>query len=201
MRLYEIQGFGAYPNEELLIEGWLDSVKKALGDKVDQTVQTVSNTAAALQVFYKIGTNKEYLETVTFLIKKDIKQKLKNLGDGPIMAKLKQLVMKIFPEGRGLMDFIKGCIICAVLKMANSLVDKFNSAKKIGGQVLDNVKDQAQEVVGNLLQKMTGLDTMVNQLSQASGIFTILQALGIANDLLFELLTNINSKIQSVRTA
>ena len=197
MRLYEIQGFGACASEDILLEGWIDSVKKTLGDKVDQAVTVVSNTASALQVFYKIGTNPEYLESVTFLIKKDIKQKLKALGDGPIMSKLRDFVVKIFPQGRKLLDFVKCCIICAALKLVGDLVDKYNSAKKIGSEVIDNVKDKAKEVVGGLIQQMSGLDQMVNQLTQASGIFSILQALGIANDLLFELLTNVNKKIQS----
>lgn len=199
MRLYEIQGFGAYPNEDLLLEGWLDSVKKSLGNKVDQAVTTVTNTATALQVFYKIGTNPEYLDTVVFLIKKDIKQKLKALGNGPIMTKFRTFIMSIYPDGRKLLDFVKCCIICAALKLVGKLVEKYDSAKKIGGEVVDNIKDKAQEVVGGLVQKMTGLDQMINSLTQASGVFTILQALGVANELLFELLSNVNRKIQSVR--
>jgi hypothetical protein len=177
----------------------MDSVKKALGGKVDQAVTVVNNTASALQVFYKIGTNPEYLDTVVFLIKKDIKQKLKALGNGPIMTKFREFVDKIFPAGRKLLDFVKCCIICAALKFVGGLVEKFNTAKKVGGQMLDQIKDQAQDVVGELLQKMTGLDTMVNGLTQASGVFAILKGLGIANELLFELLTNVNKKIQSVR--
>lgn len=152
-----------------------------------------------MQVFYKIGTNPEYLETVVFLIKKDIKQKLKALGDGPIMTKFRQFVMRLYPDGRKLLDFIKCCIICAALKMVRGLVDKFDSAKKVGGEIVDNIKDKAKEVVGELINKMTGLDQMISSLSQASGVFTILQGLGIANDLLFELLTNVNKKIQSVQ--
>lgn len=199
MRLYEIQGFGAYPNEDLLLEGWLDSVKKSLGNKVDQAVTVVNNTASALQLFYKIGTNPEYLDTVVFLIKKDIKNKLKALGDGPIMTKFREFVWKIYPEGRKLLDFVKCCIICATLKLVGGLVEKYNSAKKVGTEIINNVRDQAQEIVGGLIKNMVGLDQMVGSLTQASGVFAILQGLGVANELLFELLTNINKKIQSVR--
>lgn len=199
MRLYEIQGFGAYPTEELLLEGWLDSVKKSLGDRVDKTVNVVNNTTAALQIFYKIGTNPEYLESVVFLLKKDIKQKLKALGDGPIMTKFKQFVMKIYPEGRKLLDFVKCCIIATALKFAKGLVEKFQSAAKAGSEAVNGIKDQAQEVIGNLISKMANLDTMVDSLTQASGVFTILKSLELANDLLFELLTNINKKISGLR--
>lgn len=197
MRLYEVHGFANLPTEEMILEGWLDSVKKTLGDKTDQAVKVVNNTATALQVFYKIGTNPKYLDTIVTLLKKDIRTKLKGLGNGPLMTKLREFISKLIPEGNKLLDFVKACIVCAVLKFASGLVDKFNSAKKIGQAAIENAKDAASEVVSGLIQKMTGLDAMISGLSQASGIFAILKSLGVANELLFEILGKLNHKIEN----
>lgn len=194
MRLYEIEGFGSSLNEEMLMEGWLDSVKKALGDKVSQGVTAVNNTIAALQVFYKIGTNPQYLESATFLLKKGIKNKLKYLDGGQATTALKNAVIKAYPQGRGLVDFIKGCMIEAVLQAYGKISDTVSSAKNMTKDGLDQAKDK----IFDWAKDMSGLDSMISSMTGANAIFMILRGMGIASDLLFSTLSTINQKIGSI---
>ncbi len=192
MRLYEIQTLCEYDNDDLLMEGWLESIKGAVGSRIDQTVSVVNNTTTALQVFFKIGSNEEYLETMTYLIKKNIKTNLKALGQGPVIDKFVAFISRIFPQGRKLLDFLKACVLNAVIQFVGGIVEKIGNIK---GAMIDSAKGEAQEVVTTLINKMVNLDSMIGGMSQASGIFTIMKTIGVANEYLFELLNQLNKKI------
>jgi hypothetical protein len=198
MKLYEVTGFGNL-SEDMLVEGFLDSVKKALGSKIDQAVTSVSNTATALQVFYKVGSNPEYLDTATFLLKKRIKNYLKSFGDGPVITKLKALMDRIFPNGRGMMDFIKCCVLVAALAGVNAIMNKVREAMNLADQAKNLVVEKSTEMITGLISKLTNLDSLVKSLTNASGIFSLIEGIGVANKLLFQTLDEVNKKINSVR--
>ena len=93
MRLYEID---KQISEDMICEGLMDSIRQYVGDKVTNAVSVVNNTASAMIVIYKVASNPEYLDTITFLLKKAIKQKIKidkwKLFDSTSILKLDTIV-------------------------------------------------------------------------------------------------------------
>lgn len=169
-------------NQDMLAEGWLDTVKQSLGGRVAGATGVVRNTKDALTVFYKVGSNAEYLETGTFLLKKQIILSIKALG--PYRAKIEPLMARVYPKGRRLPDFIKSCIIISGIRYIRSLIGNVTG-------------DNAQEVIGGMMKKLLNLDSMMNMLTQSNGVFAILKAIGIADEYLFSVLSYINTKIKS----
>lgn len=199
MKIYETVGFQPYLTEEMILEGFLDSIKQSIGNKVDQAVTTVSNTVSALQVLYKIGTSPQFLDTTVTLMKKQIRATIKNLQSGEMVKKFTDLMTRLIPSGQNITDFLKLCLIAAATTFVKTLVEKFSSLAKTGSEAAVTVKDQAVDAIKTMLSQFSGLDGMVSGLTQASGIFTVLDNLGIANKLLFELLDTINKKIGSIK--
>jgi hypothetical protein len=164
--------------EALLYEAFMANLVKMAGDKLNQQVSNVSNAATAAQVLYKVMSKPEYTDTATFLLKKAIKTRLKNLDDGP----LKQAVLDKFPPGRSAKDFLKGLVMISVL---NAVAVAKGAVK---AQVLDTISDS-----------ILNIDNIVTQIlgASAGGIGTVFSTLGIANTILFQVLTDINAKIAS----
>jgi hypothetical protein len=179
MRYTDIVLFEAETLEEaLLYEAFMSNLVKLAGDKINQQVTNVSNAATAAQVLYKVMSKPEYTDTATFLLKKAIKTRLKNVDDGPF----KQAILNKFPPGRTGKDFLKGLVIICVLNAVNV------AKGTITAQVLDNVTDSILNI-DNLVTQILG--------ASAGGIGTVFQTLGIANTILFQVLTDINSKINA----
>lgn len=199
MKIYETVGFQPYLTEEMILEGFLDSIKQSIGNKVDQAVTTVSNTVSALQVLYKIGTSPQFLDTTVTLMKKQIRSTIKNLQSGEMVKKFTDLMTRLIPSGQSITDFLKLCLIASATTFVKTLVEKFSSLAKTGSEAAVTVKDQAVDAIKTMLSQFSGIDGIVSNLTQASGIFTVLDNLGIANKLLFELLDNINKKIGSIK--
>lgn len=171
--------------DDLIVEGWLDDVKNTVGARINDTIDAVRNTTDALAVFFKIGTDAHFLETSTFLMKKQVNLAVKNLG--PLRAKISPLVTRVYPQGRRLSDFIKSCILVAGLRYLGTLAGKMRSM----------VEDGIKETISNTVKKLVNIDSMLGSLSRASGVFTILDSLGIANEYLFSVLADVNTKIKS----
>lgn len=177
MRAYEIVGLNeGYLTEEMLIEGFVDSLARAVGNKVQEQITVVNNTATAMVVLYKAVSNPQYLETITFLLKKQIKTNLKQFPDGPF----KQAIVKVFPQGRGLKDFLKALLLEATVKGV------MKAGKLAKAEALDQIKDQ-----------VLNLESLLGLAANGVGIFQVLKALGIANEVLFEMLTYLNTKIMT----
>lgn len=171
--------------QHILVEGFLDNISRAIGNAATKKITTVTNTATALQVIYKAASTPQYLETVTFLLKKSIKTKLKLLPDGPV----KKAIIRMFPQGRELIDFLKGmCLICVV----NARLKMVGYAASQGA---DQVADVAKNAATALAQKIVSLDSLLQGATSGTGIFAVMKALEVGNDILFELLTRINQKI------
>lgn len=177
MRAYEIVGLNeGYLTEQMLIEGFVDSLARAVGNKVQEQITVVNNTATAMVVLYKAVSNPQYLETITFLLKKQIKTNLKSFPDGTF----KQAIVRMFPQGRGLRDFLMALLLEATVKGV------MKAGKLMKAEALDQIKDQ-----------VLNLESLLGLASNGVGIFQVLKALGIANEVLFEMLTYLNNKIMN----
>lgn len=176
MRLYEIapQMAGEILTEEMIREGFLDSIKKKVGAMIDDNVSVVRNMNTALVVIYRVIKNSEYLELVTYQLKKTIKDKLKLIQSDL----LQKTISKIFPQGRGMKDFLISLCIVGVI---NTVIE---GAISIKDTVVDSIKDsliQIPNLLGNLID--------------ISGLTSILNALKISNSIFFELLSKIDKKL------
>ena len=179
MRYTDIILFEADSLEEaMLYEAFMSNLVKLAGDKFKSQVTNVTNAATAAQVLYKVMSRPEYTEVATFLLKKAIKLKLKNMEDGPF----KQAVSDKFPPGRTGKDFLKGLIIICVINAVSI--------------VKDAAKAQALDAVTN---SILNVDNLVTQILGAStgGVGTVFQTLGVANTILFQVLTDISVKINA----
>lgn len=195
MRLYEIHGFSAMEEDALINEGILDSIKSAIGSRVDQHISVVRNTAQALQVLYKVGTDPKYLETAAFLLKKTANGILKALGTNPVADMIRQAVSKVWPQGRNLLDFIKTVVIVGALNLVQTLVEKARGALDAVGQAKDAAKEKVVGLILEPIKKLVSVESALDRLTSASGIFTILKSLGVADQLIFNDLTQVNKKI------
>lgn len=183
MRYTEIILFEADSlDDALLQEAFMANLVKMVGTKINQQVTNVSNAATAAQVLYKVMSKPEYTEIATFLLKKAIKTRLKNLDDGA----LKQAMSTKFPPGRTGKDFLKGLVMICVLNAVTMAKDTVKT------QALDTVTDS-----------ILNIDNIVTQIlgASAGGIGTVFSTLGIANTILFQVLSDINAKIAATPAA
>lgn len=181
MRLYQIAPPETLP-EDMVMEGLLDNIRQTISNKVKDQIDIVKNTNDALQVLYKVMTNPQRLDTVTFELKRSIKARLKQIAQIPLLKKVHDLVAKHFPQGRTVKDFVVGIILVSVLN--TGLVFK------------DELKDQ---IVDTIVDKLKDLAGLVAGISSASALFSVLHALKIGDQLFFKVLTDINKKIESIK--
>lgn len=162
--------------EALLQEAFLNDLAKMVGNKAKEQVTVVNNTMTAAQVLYKVCSNQRYLESMTFELKRAIKQRIKQLPDG----KLKQAIIDKFPQGRGLKDFFAALVLVSVI---NTIAASRNMIKD---QVLDTI-----------VNNVVNLDALIGHLlSAGSGALgAVLKGLGVGNTILFSVLTDINKKL------
>lgn len=180
MRYTEIILFEADSlDDALLQEAFMANLVKMVGNKVNQQVSNVSNAVTAAQVLYKVMSKPEYTETATFLLKKAIKTRLNELDDSPF----KQAVISKFPPGRTGKDFLKGLVMICVLNAVTMAKDSLKA-----------------EAIGTITSGILNIDNLVTQIlgASAGGVGTVFQSLGVANAILFQVLTDINNKINNV---
>ena len=181
MRYAEITN--AQPLEEqILDEAFLNDLAKMIGNKAKERVTVVNNAMTAAQVLYKVCSNQAYLESMTFELKRAIKQRLKQLPEG----RLKQAISSKFPAGRGLRDFFAALALVSVLNMVSA------SRNMMKDQILDTI-----------INNVVNLDALIGHLlSAGSGALgAVFKALGVGNTVLFEILTDLNKKIQVMPAA
>lgn len=183
MRYNEISHVGATTLEETIInEAFLNDLARMVGNKAKEQVAVVNNTMTAAQVLYKVCSNQQYLESMTFELKRAIKQRLKALPDG----RLKSAVVAKFPQGRGMKDFFAALALVSVLNTVTA------SRNMIKDQVLDTI-----------VNNVVNLDALIGHLlSAGSGALgAVFKGLGVGNTILFSILTDLNKKIQGTPAA
>ena len=169
---------------EILLEGFVDRAKQFLGDKINQSVTVVSNTSQAIQVLYKVCSNPSFLDTMTFLLKKSVKNKLKQFPN----SKLTQAITNKWPQGRTIKDFFVALIY-------ECMINAFSKTFLVA-QTLDQAKDQVIEKTKEwLVSKITSIESWISTAGDATGIFTLFNSLKIGNELMFKTLTYLNKKI------
>lgn len=177
MRYTDIVLFEADTLEDAILhETFITNLAKMVGVKVKEKVSVVTNAITAAQVLYKVMSDPHYTESATFLLKKAINTRLRSLGDSPF----KQAIIAKLPQGRTSKDFLKGLLIVSVLNTVLAVKDTVQS------QLIDTLKS-----------KILDIDSLVMQLlgSAAGGLSVVCQALGIGNTVIFQVLTDINTKI------
>ncbi len=167
----------------------MDSIKQIVGDKISSTVTVVNNTATAMVVIYKVASDPKYLDTITFLLKKAIKQKIKSLGTNPLIAPLIKAMWAMFPKNRNVQDFLKALFIVSILNVIGMAMAK--AKDWIKGQV----EDQLVSFIKSATAKVMNLDSLIAAMGNANAIFGLMAALGVANEVLFRILDYMNDKI------
>lgn len=173
------QEFSNITLEEAIVnEAFINDLAKMVGNKAKEQVSIVNNTMTAAQVLYKVCSNQAYLESMTFELKRAIKQRLRQLPDGA----LKNAIISKFPKGRGLRDFFAALVLVTVL----------NSVAAAKGMI----RDQALDTIVN---NIVNLDALIGHLlSAGAGAFgAMFKALGVGNTVLFSVLTDINKKLRA----
>jgi hypothetical protein len=190
MRLVEIDQRLA---DQMLLEGLADSIKKMVGDKVNTVVNVVNNMQSAMIVIYRVCTNPQYLSTITAMILKSVRQKLKALKDNPIFDGLVKGIYGMMPtEAQSGLDFIKSLIMIGLVNAATLMLGKLKDFAK------DTIGDSVTEFIQNAAKKIFSLDGMLSQLADVTGLMKIIQGLGIANEIIFSSLDYANRKIESI---
>jgi hypothetical protein len=185
MRLVEIDEKLA---DQILIEGLIDSMVKKVGDKLDSVITVVNNAQAAMVVLVRVFRNPEYLETMTFLMKKQINASLKYLRENPLLTKIVEGIVRFFPKGRGIKDFLMSCILVAVCNAITGMMDRIKQIPF----------EKVTDFLKNVGEKMMGLDSMVGRIADFSGITTVLSWLELGNELLFATLDGVNEKMKTI---
>lgn len=167
--------------DQALMEGFIDNLTKIAGNAVKQPFTTVSNSSQGAAVIVKAMTNPTYLDTLTFLMKKYIKNSMKEIKSPQVLS----VINRIFPAGRTAKDFVKALFLLPIVNLIKV------SLHASGEQITDTIKDY--------LTKITSLDQLVNTfLSQGfSTITSILSTLKLTNVMFFDILNMLNKKINS----
>ena len=176
--------------EAMLQEAFLDSIKQTLGNAVNVHVTNVTNATQALQVLYRVVSDPKYLDTMSFLLKKRLKDIIKSLPTNiRIAVKLKEFLNSMFPEGRTLGDFFKALLLVALGKsgLAIAMTIKNEAQEALLASIIEAIK-QIPQFAGSILS------------GGAGAIGNVLQSLKIGNAIWFELLTYLNSKIEYANT-
>ncbi len=191
MRFYEIcddRMAQTLLTEEALREGFIQSIVQKIGEKVAEPVTTVTNAASAMQVLFKIASDRNWLDTCTFLIKKGIKAKLKSMAAYPFLNGLGQLITRIFPQGRDVKSFLIAVVISVVM----------NSVMMAYSKVTNALKDEFSALVTNTLKTMANIDTLIGSVPGIDVLFKVIGMLQVADELLFKLLNDAYAKIKSL---
>jgi hypothetical protein len=127
-------------------------------------------------------TNPEYLDTMTFLLKKYIKNAMKSISSPAVI----QYLNRIFPTGRTAKDFLKSLFL---LPMVNLIKVTMTAANE---QITDTLKEYMVDTVLNL-------DKFVNSFLSTgfAGLSQILLGLKLSNVAIFDVLSMLNKKIIS----
>jgi hypothetical protein len=172
--------------DAILIEGLLDSLTKMAGSVINSQINTVTNAAQGSAVIAKVVSNPQFLETMTFLLKKYIKNVMKQIRAPKIIA----LIDQVFPKGRTLVDFVKALL----------LLPAVNVIKVSLGVAGDTVSDALQNYVIKSLPTLDQLaQTFIGQgLGALSSIMSVLK---FSNNAFFDVLNMLNAKIKSAPVA
>lgn len=165
---------------QILEEGFLENITKAVANMATRPFQIVNNAASALGVIKDVISDSNRCQSICFLLRKQIIRHVQGFPNT-----IKTALWQVVPKGYAVADFL-GMII--FLPAATFI------ASKIKGMVGDTFDD----TVTNIVDKLTDLKTIAtNVLSAgAQGIFGAFQALGLADDLLFKTLSDIHQKMK-----
>ncbi len=180
MRYYElVEQYD--PELRLLEEGFLQTVTQAVANFANRPIQIVNNATGALIVIKNVIGNADTCETVTYLMRKQIVQFLKTLPEI-----ISTQVWKAVPKGYAIVDFLSMLILLPSLKYI---------AGKLKGLIGDGIGD----TINNLAEKLANVRQIATGLlnAGANSIFGVFQGLGLANELLFDVLNTIHTKIKS----
>lgn len=165
------------PSEAVLLEGFLDTLKRQVGARILEPVHVVRNSANALAVIYKVTSNPSYLETFTFLLKKRLLSDIRAIPH----EGLRETISRFMPRGRGLKDFLTALVLTCVVSTV------FKGHRLAAGEIIDAMMGQ-----------LGGLPNLIGSLATGGPIGPVLKTLQIGNDILFAILTTINKKIEGV---
>ncbi len=169
--------------QQALEEGFLDTISKAVANMASRPIQAVNNAASSLVVIRNVIADAKQCESVCFLLRKQIIRFIR-----PFPKMIADALWKVVPKGYTVLDFL-GMII--LLPAATYI------ATQIKGLVGDTISDTLQ----NLVDKLTNLKTICASVlgAGAQGIFGAFKMLGLADELLFQTLDGINSKMKAVQ--
>ena len=169
--------------QAVLEEGFLDTLTKAVASMATRPFQAVTNAASALVVIKNVIADAKQCETTCFLLRKQIIRFIQ-----PFPKVIADTLWKVVPKGYTVLDFL-GMII--LLPAATHI------ANQIRGLVGDTISDTLQ----NLVDKLTNLKAICANVlgAGAQGIFAAFKMLGLADELLFQTLDSINSKMKAVQ--
>lgn len=169
--------------QQSLEEGFLDSVSNAVANVAMRPIRAVNNAMTSLVVIKNVISDAKICESVCFILRKKIIQMIK-----PFPKMVGDALWKLVPKGYALMDFIGMLILMP-------------AATFIATQVKNLVGDTVTDTIQNLVEKLTDLRSICSQIisTGANGLFSAFQALGLADDLLFQTLTAVNEKLNAVQ--
>lgn len=175
--------------EDAIREGFLDDITRAIGDKAAETVTVVNNTRSAMQVMFKVASDQHWLETVTFLLKKSIKTKLKSFSTSPLFRNFVEAINHVFPRGQTAKDFVIAIVLVTAINGLYYFIDQVR--EKLQNQSVEQIKTY----VADLTKGLVSVPNLIGSVPGADVVFKIVDGLKLANTLLFEVLAAINEKI------
>ena len=170
--------------DAILIEGLMDILSRTAGNALKAPITTVTSTAQGAAVIAKALSNPTYLDTLTFLLKKYIKNAMKQIT----APKVVEYINRVFPRGRTLKDFLKALFLVPIVNLVKV------SLAATQDQLTDNLKNYLATEVLNLDRYVTTF------ISQGFGAITgILGALKLTNIALFDILNMLNVKMRTIQ--
>jgi len=172
--------------DTILIEGLLDSLTRMAGSVINSQIKTVTNSAQGAAVIAKVVSNPQFLETMTFLLKKYIKNAIKQIRHPQIIA----LIDRVFPKGRTIVDFVKALLLLPAVNVIKV------SLEATGDSIGDALKDYVTKSLPTLDQLA---QTFIGQgLGALSSIMSVLK---FSNTAFFDVLNMLNTKIKTTPVA
>lgn len=170
--------------DAILIEGLMDILSRTAGNALRAPITTVTSAAQGAAVIAKALSNPTYLDTLTFLLKKYIKNAMKQITSPQVV----EYINKVFPIGRTLKDFLKALFLVPVVNVIKV------SLAATQDQITDNLKNYLATEVLNLDRYVATF------IAQGFGAITgILSALKLTNIALFDVLNMLNVKMRTIQ--
>lgn len=189
LKISENQGFYSdIITEEMIFEGFLDSAKLFLGNKINQTVSDIKGAVTDMQsagvLIKDIITNPDYLEKVNDQLKKQNNNYIKQINN---LASTNQLVLNLWNRIKPIiLNFLnatswKGFL--SRLGMVGFL--KF---------IIINVNELKDTVVDSILSKFTELENIIPSVT-LGGFLQVFEGLQLVKKYFLDTLTSIKQKL------